>query len=307
MSMKEHVGRYVAHKRRLGRKYAEEERLLHLWADTAMARGEDVVRADTMIRWARQASSSNETRKRLAAGRRLALWLRAEDERNEVPHVESLGRERKRRHLPRLPCDGQIRGLMEAALQLPPAGSITPHAIHCIIGLIAVTGLRRAEACALEMSDVTVDGLTIRDSKFGKSRLVPLSDSTRDALHRYLDRRRTFGPNCDRLFVLSTGRPISPNVLTNMFAGLVRRTGLRGGKGEACVTLRDLRHRFAVRSLEQAIDADRDSVSRHILALSTYMGHVNLASTYFYLHATPVLLGQISETTEALHAERATS
>ena len=307
MSMREHVMRYVAHKRSLGCKFADEERLLLSWADAAMASGEDIIRADTMIRWSRQTLSSGQARRRLAGGRRFALWLRAEDGRHEAPHAECLGRVRNERRTPFLPSDGQIRMLMDAALRLPPAGSVTPHTMHCIIGLIAVTGLRCGEACALRLADVAEDGLVVRETKFAKSRVAPMSGSARDALCRYLARRRRVGGNCDRVFVLSTGRPIGPATLTELFRKTARAAGLRGGKGERGVTLRDLRHRFAVRSLEQAVAADRDDVSRHILALSTCMGHVGVESTYWYLHATPVLLKQVAETAEALHAGRAAS
>lgn len=307
MNMREHVMRYIAHRRGLGRKLASEEYLLLSWADAAMSSGEDIVRSDAMIRWSRQTPSSDQARRRLAIGRRFALWLRAEDERHEVPHAECLGRHRNERRAPFLPSDDQIRMLMEAALQLPPADSVTPHTMHCIIGLIAVTGLRRAEACALRLADVAEDGLVVRETKFAKSRLVPVSDSARDALCRYLARRRRVGGNCDRVFVLSTGKPIGPATLTELFRKVAHAAGLRGGKGEPGVTLHDLRHRFAVRSLERAVAADRDSVSRHILALSTYMGHACVSSTYWYLHATPVLLKQVAETTEALHTRRAAS
>ena len=307
MSMKQHVAHYVAHKRSLGCEYQREERLLLSWADAATARGEDAVCADTMIRWAYQTSSNDEARRRLAVGHQFAVWLQAEDERNEVPHMECLGRSRKRPRVPFLLSDDQIRTLMKAALRLPPAGSITPHTLHCIIGLIAVTGLRRAEACALQMSDITEDGLVVRQTKFFKSRLLPISDSTRDALDRYVGLRKTLGGASDHLFVLSTGKPMSPDVLSGKFIKLVRSAGLRGGKGKPGVGLHDLRHGFAVRSLEQAIATDRTSVSRHILALSTYLGHVGVSSTQWYLHATPVLLRQVAETAEARHLGRSSS
>lgn len=307
MNMREHVARFVAHKRSLGHRYAAEERLLLSWAEFAGAEGEGIIRTRTMIRWSQQSSSEEFAGKRLSVGRMLASWLHAEDGRHEVPHAECLGRRRRHRRMPVLPSEVQIRGLMEAALQLPPAGSITPHTVHCIIGLIAVTGLRRAEACGLRMSDLTEDGLTVRDTKFGKSRIVPLSDSTLHALHRYLERRRKVAADCDRLFVLSRGRPVGPGALTALFIRLARTTGLRGGKGEPGVTLQDLRHRFAVRSLEQAVSTDRDSISRHVLALSTYLGHVGVASTMWYLHATPELLRGIAENAEKLHSGEAAS
>lgn len=116
MSMKQHVVRYIAHKRSLGCKYDNEERLLLSWADAAMASGEDIIRADAMIRWALQTSSNDEARKRLAIGRQFALWVQAEDERNEVPHPECVSRHRRRPRAPFLLSDAQIQILMEAAL-----------------------------------------------------------------------------------------------------------------------------------------------------------------------------------------------
>ena len=89
-----------------------------------------------------------------------------------------------------------------------------------------------------------------------------------------------------------------------MFIKLARRVGLRGGKGEAGPRLHDLRHSFCVRSLEAAIASDRNSVNRHMLALSTYVGHATMAHTYWYLEATPVLLGQIAEETERAYVGR---
>ena len=207
--MKDHVECYVAHKRSLGFRYEREERVLNPWATTAMSCGQDIICADTMIRWAQQASSIDEARRRLAIGRRFALWLRTEDEHHEIPHMECLGRRQRHTRAPILLSDDQIRGLMEAALQLSPAGSITPHTMYCIIGLIAVTGLRRAEACALRLSDITEDGLLVRETKFAKSRLVPVLDSTRDALQHYLGHRKNLGAASDNLFCGAT-------VLVNM-------------------------------------------------------------------------------------------
>ena len=132
-------------------------------------------------------------------------------------------------------------------------------------------------------------------------------DSTRDALQHYLGHRKNLGAASDNLFVLSGSKSIGPNTLTGIFIKLARATGLRGGKGERGVTLHDLQHRFAVRSLEQAITSDRDNVSRHILALSTYLGHVSVSSTYWYLHATPVLLKQIAENAETSYMGSVTS
>ena len=304
MSMRDQVERYIALKRHLGWKFVNNERLLLSFAKCAMARGERIVRAKTAIRWAGRSSSPAWARKRLSVVRRFAVWVHSEDDRHEIPHRDALGRARAQRRPPHLLTDAEVTRLMAAALRLPPPDSITPHALYCVIGLMAATGLRRSEACALRFPDISADGLVIRDTKFRKSRLVPLHPSARDALGGYLAIRQRIGGPDDHVFVLSTGKPINPDVLTGMFVKLARAAGLRGGSGVPGPRLHDLRHRFAVRSLEETIATDRNGVDRHILALATYLGHNNVSSTYWYLEATPVLLRQIAGDTENAHRGR---
>ena len=307
MTLQAHVDRYVALKRHLGYKFVNNERILRSWAAWAMTRGDDVIVADTMLGWACDASSSAAAGKRLSVGRRFAVWLHAEDSHHEVPPKHVLGPTTRRRPAPHLLTNAEISTLMAAALSLPPKGSITPHTWHCIIGLMATTGMRRCEVCALRLTDITADGLVVRETKFQKSRLVPLQSSTVDALDRYLTIRRRCGAASEHLFVLSTGRAINPDIVTGMFVKLARHVGLRGGPGEPGPRLHDLRHRFAVRSLEHTIATDRDSANRHMLALATYLGHNGVSSTYWYLEATPVLLRHIARQAEHAHAWRASS
>ena len=304
MSLRDRVERYVALKRHLGWKFANNERLLLSFATYAMARGDRIVRAETAIRWAGQSSSPAWARKRLCVVRRFAVWMHSEDDRHEVPARDALGRAKAQRHPPYLLTDAEVSRLMAAALRLPPPGSITPHTLNCVIGLMAATGLRRSEVCALRFTDITVDGLVIRETKFRKSRLVPPHPSVHDALGRYLAIRQRIGGTDDHIFVLSTGRSINPDTLTGMFIKLARAAGLRGGPGMPGPRLHDLRHRFAVSSLEQTIATDRNAVDRHILALATYLGHNNVSSTYWYLEATPVLLRRIARDTENAHTGR---
>ena len=307
MTLQAHVDRYVALKRHLGYKFVNNERILRSWAAWAMTRGDDLIVADTMLGWACDASSSATAGKRLSVGRRFAVWLQAEDPRHEVPPKSVLGPTSRRRPAPYLLTNAEVRTLMAAALSLPPKGSITPHTWHCIIGLMATTGLRRCEACALRLTDITADGLVVRETKFQKSRLVPLHGSTVDALDRYLTIRRRCGAASEHLFVLSTGRAINPDIATGMFVKLARQVGLRGGPGERGPRLHDLRHRFAVHSLEHTVATDRDAANRHMLALATYLGHNSVSSTYWYLEATPVLLRHIARQAEHAHAGRASS
>ena len=302
--MKDQVERYLAFRRHQGYKLLHQERMLNDWADDAMTRGDEFANAAAMIDWAAKAKSPVTMLERLTAVRSFAVWLHAEDERHEIPPQGAVGRRIRRRSVPHLLTRGQINRLMEAALSLPPVGSITPHTFHYMIGLMATTGLRRSEVCALRLTDNTPDGLVIRQTKFRKSRLVPMHPSTHDALVKYLAIRTRMGGPDEHLFVLSTGGPPAPHTVTDTFIKLARRTGLRGGPGEPGPRPHDLRHRFAVRSLEAAIATDRGSVNRHMLALSTYLGHARVSDTYWYLEATPAVLRQIAQATESLHAGR---
>ena len=154
------------------------------------------------------------------------------------------------------------------------------------------------------MSDLTSDGLLIRETKFRKTRLVPVHESTRDALRRYLVLRRKIGGADPHLFVISTGDPTDRSAISKRFVQLTRKVGLRGPKGESGPRFHDLRHSFAVRSFETCGEG-ADDVRRHMTALSTYLGHANPHDTYWYLEATPKIYRQIAQAAEALHHGRA--
>jgi integrase len=174
----------------------------------------------------------------------------------------------------------------QAELLLQPAGSIRPLMYSTLFGLLAATGMRISEALAFRLKDVTADGLIIRQTKFQKSRLLPLHDTTRRALDEYLRARARLGTLDDALLILTTGKAPSYNTVAPVFLRLARLVGLRGEPGQPGPRIHDLRHTFAVRSLEQCRH-DRETVARHILALSTYLGHAHVTDTYWYLHATP--------------------
>lgn len=303
-TVRDHVERYVSFKRQLGYKFTEKARLLRVFADYAMAHGDRFTRSDRMVDWTVDAPSAESMYNRLTAVRVFATWLHAEDGRHEVPPKDVAPRNAIRRPAPRLMTPDQIRQVMQAALSLGPAGSISPHTYHYMIGLLAVTGMRRSEALNLRLSDITADGLVVREAKFRKSRLVPLHGSTRDALDRYLEIRNRNAGADDHLFIISTGRSPHPSNVTETFIRLARQVGLRGGPGERGPRLHDLRHSFCVRSLETAVAAGRDEVNRHALALTTYVGHSRVSSTYWYLEATPTLLRQVAQAAENAHTGR---
>ena len=300
MTLLRDVERFVAFKQKLGLNFATESGRLHAFAVWAMSQGDRHVLVSSAVAWASLASSPREKCVRLRSVRKLTVWLHAEDDRHEIPNPDALGRVNiARRPTPHLLKPDEIRLIMDAALCLSPADSINRHTYHYSIGLVASTGLRASEACSLKLSDLVPDGLNIRRTKFGKSRLVVLHPTTRQAIERYLVIRARCAAASEHLFVLSTGNALYPDLLTRTFIKLARKVGLRGGPNEPGTRLHDLRHAFAVRSLEAAIASDRDRVSRHMLALSTYMGHVDVSSTYWYLEATPVLLRQIADVAQS--------
>ena len=286
-----------------GYRFTTNEIMLRSFARFAEDRHETVIQADTALKWAAAGDSRHGRLKKLHTVHAFAAWVHAEDARHEVPHREALGPRSQRRPSPYLVTTEEIQALLAAALSIKPVGTLTPLTWHHLFGLIAATGLRVSEARSLTLEDLIPDGLIIRDTKFRKSRMVPLHPTTREALNRYLAVRRKAKTQNDHLFVLtSTGRPPSKDYTEIIFRRLAEQTGIRKPGAPRGPTPHSLRHSFAVRSIENlAPEADP---SRHMLALATYLGHANVSDTYWYLEATPVLLQGIADATERSHAQQ---
>lgn len=168
-----------------------------------------------------------------------------------------------------------------------------------LFGLIAATGLRVSEAIDLRLGDVLPGGiLHIRDTKFGKSRLVPLHKTVMQALERYLDRRRRLTGSDDHLFLSVEGTALCYTTVNYTFRRVLRLANIAPGRARR-PRIHDLRHSFATRVLEQC-NTKRDAVARHFVALSTYLGHSDIAHTDWYLEATPELMADIAVVAEAL-------
>jgi integrase len=158
--------------------------------------------------------------------------------------------------------------------------------------------MRISEARSLHLKDLTADGLIIRQAKFRKSRLLPLHETTRAALERYLDHRQHVAGTDPHLFVTRRHGKLSYTVVKQRFYQVLNAAGIPREPGRRRPRLIDLRHTFAVRSLEQSPET-RDHSGRHTLALTTYMGHTTVSSTYWYLERTPQLMVDIAQTCEA--------
>ena len=304
MTMMQHIERFLEMKRNLGYSHQKEEWHLRRYAEFADDHGDRFTRCDRMLECAARERSFEGAIRHRETLRKFSLWLSAEDERHEVLPRNAIGRRMRIRPTPSLLTPHQIERVMEAALAVPPVASINPYTFHFMIGLLAATGMRVSEATSLLFTDVTSDGLVIRETKFDKSRLVPLHLTARTALERYLEIRKLIGGANEHLFVLADGKPTTPGYISEIFRILARKVGIKDGPGTKGPTLHSLRHSFAVRSLETLNGKDRDTVSRHMLGLSTYLGHANVWSTYWYLEATPVLLKSISDAMERGYQRR---
>jgi len=280
------VIRYVELHRAMGFKFHAQNGLLRGFAAFAEARQDGFIRTQTVIDWAGKASSGAQRRNRLLTVRRFALAMQAEDSHHECPPSDVYS------------C-ADLDTLLAAAAQLQPAGSLRPATYVTLFALLAATGLRISEAIALDLDDFTADGLVIRATKFSKDRLVPLHETTDLALRGYLAQRGKVSACDPNFFVSANGRRLCYDTVKSVFLKLVRSVGLREGPGLPGPRIHDLRHTFAVRSLEQCA-GDRRSIDRHMLALSTYLGHAHVADTYWYLQATPILTAQIACAGEVL-------
>ncbi|KKA06321.1 integrase [Sinorhizobium meliloti] len=284
----------------LGFKFRTPGILLRNFVAFAEHRGEHFITAATVHEWALQAPSLEQRRNRLLAVRRFALSLHAEDPRHEVPSADLFGRASRKRRTPYIYSPGEIRRLIDTAQRLGPYGSIRSLTYATMFGMIAATGMRVSEAIAIRLHDVTDDGLIIAQTKFKKSRLLPLHTTTRRALDGYLATRLKAASQSDALFISHQGTPLAYPTVITVFLQIMRSIGLRGAPGSRGPRIHDLRHTFAVRSLERCAH-DSQAVARHITALSTYLGHAHVTDTYWYLQSTPELMAHMSEAGETLH------
>ncbi|ASP69724.1 tyrosine-type recombinase/integrase [Sinorhizobium meliloti] len=284
----------------LGFKFRTPGVLLRNFVAFAEHRGEHVITTATVHEWALQAPSPEQRRNRLLTVRRFALSLHAEDPRHEVPSADLFGRASRKRRTPYIYSPEEIRRLIDAARRLGPDDSIRSLTYATMFGLIAATGMRVSEAIAIRLHDVTDDGLIIAQTKFKKSRLLPLHTTTRRALDGYLATRLKAASQSDALFISHQGTPLAYPTVITVFLQIIRSIGLRGAPGSRGPRIHDLRHTFAVRSLERCAH-DSQAVARHITALSTYLGHAHVTDTYWYLQSTPELMAHMSEAGETLH------
>ena len=293
-SLQASLDQYLAIRRALGVKLQLPGRLLQRFVDFADAAGATYITTDLALAWATQPANVQPAQwaNRLGMVRRFAQHCSASDPRTLVPPPDLLPYQLQRPE-PYIYRDEDIIHLLEAAQQLPSASGLRPHTYATLFGLYVATGLRTNEPLHLDRDDVDlVNGvLTIRESKFGKSRYVPVHPTTQSALQRYAKRRdrRCPRPDSPSFFLSDRGTRLTEWAVRWTFVKLSRQIGLRGADDSRGPRLLDFRHRLAINTLIEWHRRGVD-VERHLPELSTYLGHAHITDTYWYLTATPQLM-----------------
>jgi integrase len=301
-SVQARVEQFLVERRRLGFSTRNDAYVLRSFARHVHAVGyRGALTVELMADWSRRDThGSNDPMtwaRRLKKLRTFLRWLQQFEPRTEVPDDSIFGR-LPERQAPHIFSEAEIVDLLAAARQLGPAPGLRGTVYETLFGLIASTGLRIGEALSLRNADVDLkDGmLTIRRTKFGKSRQVPMHPSALGALRRYRWLRDLAeGPPAeDGPFFIGTrgqrrGFPLGDRQVHRVFRDLHRQLGWANRGAHHAPRIHDLRHSFVVRRIVQW-HAQGVDIDQAMLSLSTYVGHAMVTNTYWYLSAVPELM-----------------
>jgi integrase/recombinase XerD len=293
-ALRKSVEQYLAMRRRLGFKLQEAGLRLNDFVSFMEDRRARRITSALALNWAQRSHDVQPViwRQRLGVVRDFARYLSAFEPRTEVP-PDGLLPHRYRRRAPYLYTDQEVQRILAATLKLYPPSGLGRWTYHMLIGLLSVTGMRPGEALNLELQDVDLKQcvLTVRGSKFGKSRWVVIHPSTRDALSRYLRRRgHCFAERADKhVFLTTQGTALREGSAVHTFRRLTHKIGLCGSHTKRNPRLTDFRHCFAVKSLVRFYRSDKDP-QRWLSVLSTHLGHAWTKETYWYIEQHPALM-----------------
>jgi len=291
---------FLALRRSLGYKLVQVEAQLNEFVTFLDSKSAAYVTTQLALAWVLESARGaiGSYKHRLYVVRSFAKYVSATDSRTEVPPPRLLPLPARTRR-PYIYTEKEVLLLMDATQMLSSPEDLRRHTYYCLLGLLAVTGLRKGEARRLRKEDVdlTQGLLTIREAKFGKSRLVPLHVTTVKALTDYSARRDAYlgKTKVDTFFAGKSGRPLS--TVQGTFETLRRAVGLGSAPRRQNPRLHDFRHRFAVNTLLNWY-RDGEDVERLLPVLSTFLGHTRIEDTYWYLSSTPELMSAASERLE---------
>lgn len=292
--------RYVLVRRAFGYRYLGEERRLQSFVAFIEAAPEPVITRKLAMDWITQGPRTSWPN-RLSAIRGFVLHVASFEPNTETLPAKIFPTPKRPR--PHIYTEDEIGRLLDATLSWGLALGINRWTYHCLFGLLAATGMRLGEAISLKRADVDLGTgiLTLRDTKGGKDRLVPLHPTANQALSDYAAKRNDY-PACRKspwFFVLRNGNRLRPQYPERIFVAVSRRIGLRDPELHSRgPRLHDLRHTFAVNTILRWYRAGED-VERMLPTLSTYLGHKKTRDTYWYLSACPELMGEAASRLEA--------
>jgi integrase len=288
------VAEYVALRRSLGFKFFGPEQRLKGFIRFMAQRKATVITYPLALEWATQPPDRRASwALRFSDVRGLSQYLRSREPRTAILPTRVLPFSKRTK--PYLYSDVEISQLLAAAFALPPTKALRRWTYHCLFGLLIVSGLRIGEAMALKRGDVDLEQgiLRIQDAKFGKSRLVPLHSTACAMLRRYAEQRDAHldPPRSSYFFVAEQGGRLLHQYVYRVFWRLSRQIGLRTPSARTGPRIHDFRHRFAVQTLVRWYRSGQP-IEQLLPVLSTYLGHVCVQDTYWYLSGCPELLGQ---------------
>jgi len=306
ISLQQRIDDYLAERRRLGFHLRSRDTFLAGFACfVASRRHRGPLTVELMTDWVRQGKcgrgSPDTWVRRLVKLRHFIRYLKQFEPDTEVPDELIFG-PKPGRVAPHIYHEEEIVELLAAAHNLGPLGSIRPATFETLFGLMASTGLRISEVIRLRDADVDLKHgmLTVRQTKFAKSRQLPLHPSTVVALVRYRRQRaRHVSTTADSSFLISSrgqrlGKPLGERQAHRVFTALRDSLDWVNRGAHDAPRIHDLRHTFAVRRM-MLWHADGTDIDQMMLALSTYMGHAEISYTYWYLTAVPELMALAGE------------
>jgi len=294
-TLRESVNDYLALRRAMGFKMFRSGKALFHFVSYLEEHEASFITTHLALEWAQQPSSAQPATwaQRLSYVRGFARFRSGTDPRTEIP-AYSLLPHKLRRARAYLYTDEEIQKLLQAALELEPASELKRRTYYCLLGLLAVSGMRISEALGLKETNVDfLSGvLTLEGTKHGDTRLVPLHASTLKVLSEYKIFRDKFlnERTADTFFINNLGKRLDDGTVRVTFYSLSRKIGIRKPDSSIGPRLHDFRHLFAVKTLLKWYH-DGEDTERRLPTLSTYLGHVHVSDTYWYLTAYPELMG----------------
>lgn len=286
---------YISLRRSLGYKLIKEALMLNSFGLFMEREGTSYITTKLALQWAMEPRNvlSAQWSSRLSVVRKFAHYAKAMDSRNEVPPYGLLPYKFQRPN-PYIYRNEEILQLLKACTSLPYGNGLRRHTYYTVFGLLAVTGMRISEATALNREDVDFAHriISIRETKFRKSRMIPLHESTIQVLHEYARLRDRIHPTAEtpNFFFSNQGTCLIADTVRWTFIRLSHRIGLRKPTDSNGPRIHDMRHSFAVKTMIKWYREGVD-VEKHIALLSTYLGHVKPSDTYWYLSSIPELVG----------------